>query len=163
MSGSGLPTDLSQIRIKNGQVVIKSLAGPAGELLDIMEDPDDPRFLRAVRGVDDLIIKTDDAMLSPHLLRLRKLAKSDSPAARAVAVKALGTSRNLEFAPTLIYALDDSSPLVVRSARDALRFVSRKFGGFGLSLDADRAKKAEAIEKWKQWYRSVRPDADFDD
>lgn len=169
LSGSGLPADLTSIRVKDGAIVVKPLAGPAGELLDIIEKPDDPRFLEAVEGFGELIVKADDVMLSPHLVRLKKMAKSDSPEARAAAVAALGKSRVLEYAPTLIYALADEDEGVARAAWEALKFVSRRFDGFGLSPgfkgnDRERAlARAKAIERWKQWYQTVQPDAEFDD
>jgi hypothetical protein len=169
LSGSGLPTDLTSIRLKDGQIAVKALAGPAGELLEVMEKPDDPNFLAAVEGMGELVIKADDLMLSPHLVKLNKLAKSDSAEARAIAVAALGKSRNLEYVPTLIYALGDEDARVMKAAWDGLRFVSRRFDSFGMSPDfkgtaqEQAAAKAKAIERWKEWYRSVRPDADFEE
>jgi hypothetical protein len=169
LSGSGLPPDLTNIRIKDGQVVVKPLAGPAGEMLDIMEKPDDPHFLAAVEAFGELVVKADDIMLSPHLVRLRKLARSDSPEARAKAVAALGKSRDLDSVPTLIFALRDDDASVVRAAWDGLRFVSRRFDTFGLSAEFhgnDRERelaRAKAIERWQQWYKTVLPDAEFEE
>jgi hypothetical protein len=169
LSGSGLPSDLSNIRIKDGKIAVKALAGPAGDLLEIMEKPDDPRFLEAIEGFGELVIKADDIMLSPHLVRLKKLAKSGSAEARAGAVIALGKSRDLDYVPTLIYALEDEDERVMKAAWDGLKFVSRRFDSFGLSSDfkGDEKErslaKAKAIERWKEWYRTVRPDANFDE
>jgi hypothetical protein len=170
LSGSGLPTDLSNIRVKDGQIVAKPLAGPAGEMLEIMEKPDDPQFLAAVERMQDLVVKADDIMLSPHLVRLRKMAKNPSPEARAVALTALGKGRNLDDVPTLIYALRDEDQRVLRAAWEGLKFVSRRFDSFGLSTnfpgDDDKqraAAKEKAIQRWQVWYRSVRPDAEFDE
>ncbi|MCI0462102.1 MAG: HEAT repeat domain-containing protein [Gemmataceae bacterium] len=170
LSGSGLPTDLSNIRVKDGQVVVKPLAGPAGELLEIIEKPDDPKFLEAVEGMREWVVKADDIMLSPHLVRLRKMAKSSSPEARAAAVALIGKSRDLDSVPTLLYALRDEDEGVMRAAWEALRFVSRRFDSFGLSpkfkgeTPRERAAaKERAIERWKTWYRSVRPDAELEE
>ncbi len=170
LSGSGLPTDLSNIRVKDGQLVVKPLAGPAGELLEIIEKPDDPKFLEAVEGMKDLVVQPDDIMLSSHLVRLRKMAKNPSPEARAAAVTILGKSRDLDSVPTLLYALRDEDGQVVRAAWDALKFVSRRFDSFGLSPNFKgenprerAAAKERAIERWQAWYRSVRPDAELDE
>ncbi len=170
LSGSGLPTDLSNIRVKDGQVVAKPLAGPAGDMLEIMDKPDDPRFLEAVEAMKDLVVKADDIMLSPHLVQLRKLAKSPSAEARATAVTLLGKGRNLDDVPTLIFALRDEDQRVMRAAWEGLKFVSRRFDSFGLSPnfpgDDDRqraAAKQKAIQRWQAWYRSVRPDTEFDE
>ena len=48
-----------------------------------------------------------------------------------------------------------------RKARDALRLLSRKVDGFGLPDDPTDGAKLEAIEKWKQWYLAIRPNAQF--
>ena len=66
----------------------------------------------------------------------------------------------LDYVPTLIYALTDPDRRVVREARDGLRFVSRRFKGFGLddNFDDDR-QRDQAVDRWKTWYRTVRPDA----
>jgi hypothetical protein len=169
-SGSGLPTDLTNVRIKDGQIVAKPLAGPAGELLEIMEKPDDPRFLAAIEGMQELVVKADDIMLSPHLVRLRKMAKNASPEARAAAVALLGQSRDLDYVPTLIFALRDEDQRVIRAAWEALKFVSRRSDAFGMSPnfpgDDDQQRttaKEKAIERWQAWYRSVRPDAEFEE
>jgi hypothetical protein len=167
LSGSGLPADLTNIRLQGGQVVVKPLAGPAGDLIELMEKPDDPRFLAAVEGFGELVVKADDLMLSPHLVRIRKLARSGSPDARAKAVAALGKGRNLDDVPTLIFALRDDDERVMRAAWDALRFVSRRIDSFGMSPelkgDNRETELAKAVERWQQWYRTVRPDAEFEE
>jgi hypothetical protein len=167
LSGAGLPTDLSNIRVKDGKIVAKAMSGPAAELLEILENPSDPKFEAAREAMEEkLAIQPDDVMLPSHLVRLKKLAKSDKPEARAVAVTILGKSRDLANVPTLIYALNDEDPLVVTAAQEALRHVSRKFDGYpfvpGAKDTKDVDKKNKAIEQWKAWYRSVRPDAEFD-
>jgi len=170
LSGSGLPTDLSNVRLKDGRIAVKPLAGPAGDMLEIMEKPDDPRFLEAVEGLKELVVKADDIMLSPHLVRLNKMAKNPSPEARAAAITLLGKSRDLDYVPTLIFALRDQDDRVVAAAWEALRFVSRRFDSFGMSPDfkgedekARAQAREKAIERWKEWYRTVRPDAEFED
>ena len=75
--------------------------------------------------------------------------------------KALYNTRDLDNVPTLIYALGDPDPRIVQKSRDALRLLSRKVDGFGLPEEPTEGAKLEAIEKWKQWYLAIRPNAQF--
>src|SRR5690606_19259811 len=91
--------------------------------------------------------------------RLRQLVRSGDPIPRLLAVRALGRTSNLDNVPTLIYAMTLEDRRTVLEARDALRFVSRRFEGFGLSDNYDERQKFDCIDKWKRWYKSIRPDA----
>jgi hypothetical protein len=75
----------------------------------------------------------------------------------------LAKARDFDDAPTLIYALTDPDPDVVREARDGLRRISRKLDGFGMPEKPNETELRQAIDQWKRWYRAVRPDAEFDD
>lgn len=150
-------------RLENGRFEPKPLAGPAEELLAVMEDPSSPQYLRAVAGFEDKVLAADETTIDKMTLRLRELAGSERPEARLAAVMALGRSRDLDNVPTLIYALSDPDLRVVGEARDSLRFISRKFDGFGYEpKPGDTAARRTAIEQWKNWFRSIRPDAQFD-
>jgi len=91
--------------------------------------------------------------------RLQQVAKSGTPKARALAVRAIARLRNMDYVPTLLYAMTDPDRRVVREARDGLRFVSRRFGGFGLSDNFDDAEQYNVLDQWKAWYRRLRPNA----
>jgi len=77
------------------------------------------------------------------------------------AVRALAKTRNFDNVPTLIYALTDPDRQVMCEARDALRRLSRRPGGFGLPDRPSESGRLAAIKAWKQWYLAVRPDAEF--
>ena len=64
--------------------------------------------------------------------------------------------------PTLIYALTDPDPKIVLEARDGLQFVSRRFDGFGPPNHFTEDQRFEAVDAWKRWYRTLRPDAMLD-
>jgi hypothetical protein len=170
VGGRGLPTDTANVEMRMGNVVRKPLAGPASQLLSVMEDPSNPEFLAAIEGLTEVKLDPDDAQLPQHLVRLRKLAGGSSPQARAAALRVLGRTRDLNNVPLLIFALNDPELGVVQAARDALRFTSRRFESFGPEIpegtyevekfEKDRRK---AIAEWKAWYLSVRPDHQFDD
>ena len=82
---------------------------------------------------------------------------------RRLAVRALGRTGNLDYVPTLIYALTDPDRDVVLEARGALQFVSRRFDGFGPPDDYTDQQRYDAAENWKAWYRSLRPGASIDE
>jgi hypothetical protein len=66
--------------------------------------------------------------------------------------------RRLEYVPALLYAMTDPDNRVVREARDGLRFISRRFDGYGLKDNFTDRERYDAVDMWKQWYRSVQPE-----
>jgi hypothetical protein len=170
VGGRGLPTDANDIQLRMGNVVRKPLAGPAAQLLSVMEDPSNPDFLAAAEGLAEVKLEPDDAQLPQQLVRLRKLAGGSSPEARIIALRLLAKTRDLDQVPLMIFSLNDPDLGVVREARDALRFVSRTFAAFGpeipegtYEVTAFEAQRRKAIEQWKAWYLSVRPEHTFAD
>jgi HEAT repeat protein len=81
---------------------------------------------------------------------------------RLLAVSALARAGQLDQVPTLIYALTDPDKRIVQQARDGLRFTSRRFKGFDLADDFTTKEQYEVVEKWKDWYRALRPEAVFE-
>jgi hypothetical protein len=170
VGGRGLPSDTSNVTMRLGNVMRKPLTGPADQLLSMMENSDDPNFMAAVEGFAEKTLEPDDAQLPEHVVRLRKLAGGQSPAARMVALRALARTRDLDHVPLLIYALRDSDWGVVKEARDGLRFISRKFDAFGPEIPSEDSKPEEieagrrkAIQAWQAWYRSIRPEYVFEE
>ena len=76
-------------------------------------------------------------------------------------MRALAQARDLENVPILIYALGDPDWRVAKEAQDGLRRVSRRLDGFGLPDGPTVAQRASAQQSWKQWYLSIRPEAEF--
>jgi len=91
----------------------------------------------------------------------RILRTGESYKARLVAARTLGRQGKLDNVPILIFALTDPDPRVMREARDALRLISRKLDGFGLSENPTNGQVRSVVSQWKSWYKSVRPDAVF--
>ena len=160
--GRGLPKDISNARVRRGKVVSEPLGGKAEDVLAILEDPDNPKYEALVDNPGAITLSSDAANQGSEIERFRRiLQSSDQALARRLAVKALSQRRDLENVPTLIYALTDGDRIVAVGARDALRLVSRKFDGFGMSDNPSKRDKIAATVKWKEWYRSIRPDAEF--
>ncbi|QDS99497.1 hypothetical protein [Adhaeretor mobilis] len=162
IGGRGLPTDLSKASFsKSGKLVVKQKPTAVDDLLGMLNNDEDGSALDALIDNPAALVVTD---ISPkESRRLEQVIHSGPPPARLLAVRALSRLRSLDYAPTLIYALTDPDPRIAREARTGLRSVSRKFEGFGMpdnfTEKDDQAKKFEAIDKWKNWYTTVRPDA----
>ena len=84
------------------------------------------------------------------------------PEVRLLAVRALGRTGNLDYVPSLLYALTDPDRRVVLEARDGLRFINRSFQGYGPPDDFNEQQRFDAIDAWKNWYKSLRPSAVLD-
>jgi len=107
-----------------------------------------------------LDLSTDPATRANQLVRLRRLIMSGTYQARLTAVRTIGRDRDIDNIPVLIYALSDPDYRVVKGAQNGLRYISRRVDGLGLKITDKRPTKpqyAAAQDKWKSWYRSVRP------
>ena len=78
---------------------------------------------------------------------------------RRLAIRALAAQRKLDNVPTFIAGLSADDTSVIRESRDALRLVSRKFGGFSLPNNPTDKQLNDATEAWKKWYLEIRPGA----
>ncbi len=158
--GRGLPKSTADVAVgEDGQIVKTPFQGQAESLLSILESAVDDEQLLA----HDIVITLSDdpQQRERELERLRRLVMAEEYAVRMAALRALYNTRSLDNVPTFIYALADPDPRIVQKADDALRLLSRKVSGFGLPEDPTEGAKLEVIEKWKQWYLSLRPDAQF--
>jgi len=156
VGGRGLPRDLSKVKLSGGKLVVQQNPTELDQLIDMLGDSDS--------GALDSLIDQPAALQvgqagPQEARRLQQAVRTGGAEARLLAVRALARIRDLDYAPTLIFALTDPDRRVVREARDALRSVSRNFEGFGPPDNFDDGQRNEAVERWKNWYRSVRPDA----
>ncbi len=162
--GRGLPSNVQEVQLRGARIVGKLRGLGAEEMLRVLEQPADPAYVGLTANPDELVSglqAVDKSARSELVARLRALAAAGSPEARSAAVHALGRLRDMESVTTLIYALDDPDPRVVRDADAALVLVSRRFAGERLPDSPSRAARQAAIDRWKQWFLAVRPDAEF--
>jgi hypothetical protein len=156
VGGRGLPRDLSKVRLQGGRLVVQQNPTELDQLLEMMEGGENAD-LDALVGNPAALEVTE---VTPEAARrLQQIVRSGSPESRLLAVRALSRARQLDYAPTLIYALTDPDNQVVREARDGLRRVSRNFEGLGPPDNFDDQQRRQAITAWKKWYATVRPDA----
>jgi hypothetical protein len=162
VGGRGLPKYTDMVQVRDGQVVAVPQLETAERLLEALEKGGEALDASALEPLADLPPEQAKAVVSKYAKTLRDMAGSDSPQARAAALRTLARAGGIDQAPLLIYALNDSDPAVVREARDGLRRISRKLDGFGLPDEYTSEQLRDEIEHWKAWYKAIRPDADFE-
>ena len=156
VGGRGLPRDLSKVKLRGGKLVVADKPTELDQLLELFDETN----AGALDELADQPAALAVADAGPEQARrLQQVARSGPPKARLLAVRALAKLRNMDYAPTLIFALTDPDKRVVREARDGLRSVSRIFEGFGPPDNFDDRQQEEAVARWKKWYATVRPDA----
>ena len=156
IGGRGLSANLSRMKMRRGRLVTEEQPTEIDKFLGMLDGDASANLEALVNDPTALQVNNVDP---EQARRLQQLVKSGAPAGRILAVRALSKMRSLDYAPTMIYALTDPDQRVVREARDGLRFVSRRFGGFGLPDNFTDNQRYTAIEHWKTWYRRVRPSA----
>lgn len=157
IGGKGLPKNLANLKMVDGQVVTPQMVRDVDDLLELLAQADDKEF-DATQLPGGLTLDEDLTRRTSQLARLRELVSDPDFQKRLAAVKTLGKSHDLDNVPALIYALSDPDLRVVREARDGLRLISRRFHGFGLPPDPTPEQRGAAQRKWQDWYLSIRPD-----
>jgi len=110
-------------------------------------------------GLMERVDEQGAAAIADHLDKLKKLATDrSSPMRRRAALWLMSRSDDLYFVPMLIDALADRNAKVYRTAREGLRQMSRRAGGYGLGDKPTPEQVEEAQAKWRAWYEKVRPD-----
>ena len=176
--GRGLPTDMSNVDTKGGQIKAKPVETPLDRLLADLENPQSKNVEAAQASLVEAVQVGSREQLLGQKDLLLKLAKDSRAEVRRTAFWALGRCNDLRVAPLLIKGLLDADFDVSEEARNALCILSRRPRGFGLleeALDklpetaspAERDAVAEKwrredAERWKEWYQKVRPYAERD-
>lgn len=158
--GRGLPADLAEAELRDGKVI------------NVKDVPETDRFLELLKSDDGSLDELVDADISFDqnltgtereiaLQAVRGKLRQGSYAARLMAIRAIRDTKDFDSVPYLIFALSDPDPRISIEAREALRFISRKIDGFQMPINPTPPERELAIKKWKDWYRSLRPDARF--
>lgn len=167
IGGRGMPKT-GEVRLRRGQVAAKPGTAPLAELLQKLtpahaDQVSSEDAAQALEALQDLAETGAAAIIDEHAEVLRELASSESPQeTRLAAARALGRSRNLDYAPVLIACLEDGELDLLMAARDGLVGISRRADAFGFDVRSSRSGRKDAIDKWKAWYRALRPDAELD-
>ena len=162
VGGRGLPQNIAQATVRRGRLIADETSKSVDELVRILEDPTHPQHEELLKDASGLR-RVDIGDVSPDdVPRLTRLIRGGEPLVRLVSVQALAARDHLDDVPVLIYALSDPDRRVVLAARDALRRISRRIEGFGLGDAYTDRQRHDAIQKWKAWYLTVRPDGVLD-
>jgi len=156
VGGRGLSANLARMKLRGGRLVTERTPTEVDDMLAKLEESDSgamDALLTNSLAIDVKNVGPEEAE------RLKQLVKNGNPEARLLAVEALSKLRDLDHVPALLYALTDPDQRVVRTARDGLKFVSRRFEGFGPPDNFTETERFDALERWKNWYRGVRPHA----
>lgn len=159
--GFGLPGDTTNITVNGTQIKGETVAGAVDDLLDMLEG-DEGDALEGKSLPEDMELPTEPKARRATVDRLERLVRgSNSWQARRVAARLLAQSDEMKVVPSLIFALDDPDTAVRTFARDGLRFISRKFEGFGMEIsrgdkqDYGELRKAQRL--WRKWYLTMDP------
>ncbi len=160
--GRGLPKSVARVRVKQGKIAAEPSGQSIADVLAVLEDPNHPDYDYVTEFHEDLTLSDEPVTRERQVARLRRLVLAGSYKARASAVRALSRRRNLDDVPYLIFALGDPDGDVQHEADRGLRLISRRLDGVGIPVpEGDSQALAARVEAWKQWYLSIRPDAEF--
>ncbi|QDU28192.1 Prenyltransferase and squalene oxidase repeat protein [Anatilimnocola aggregata] len=164
VSGRGLPGNSQEVAIRSGRIVQTKVNVTITQLVDILHAPEHKAF-GTVSGDLELLRERltplTAAEQATHLARLRTLALTGGAESRLAAVKVLGLVRDLHGAESLIAALDDLDWRIVVAADHSLRQIGRIVSPSTLGDKPNKVARADAIQSWKLWLLSIRPDAEF--
>lgn len=164
VAGRGLPANNQEVAIRSGRIVQTKVNVTAAQLVEILHLPEHRAFA-TVNGDLELLRERLAALTpaeqAPLLARLRGLVVSGVADARLSAVKVLGQVRDLSAAEVLIAALDDPDWRVVLAADESLRSLGRIVSPSTLTEKPNKVTRAEAVQTWKRWLLTIRPDAEF--
>ena len=157
IGGQGFSDNVESSKLVNGMAEGPKSQQAMEDLLKMLEDEDaDANGGRSIP--EALTLKTEPTERATQLDRLERLLRgSRSWQARRVAAKTLGKSDEMRVVPAMIFALTDPDSMVKKFARDGLRFISRKFEGFGMPDDPSDVDVSAAQDKWREWYRTMHP------
>jgi hypothetical protein len=161
MGGQGLPS-AAQVRVRDGQVVVRPLDAPLSDVLKVLEDRAHPEYARATEALADAARRRSAEELSAHAEPLLRLAVHGERPLRLLAITCLSRTRQIDHVPRLIHMLSDADEEIACAAAEALAELSRKYDTLGFSRQATPRERDVAVNQWKAWFRGIRPEVDFD-
>ncbi len=178
--GRGLPDDLSQVEVDQGDVTARQPTGPLDQLLKDLSRTGGEDLFQVQEKIIEKIQLGDRSELIGQTDQLVKLLDYPDPQIRRIAMWAIGRSDDLKLVKHAIQAiLEDPDTDVLIEAHAALCWFSRRPDGFGLpdnpvadlSPDVSDVDRHAAIDKWRrqavkawgQWYLRICPYAERDD
>lgn len=162
LGGRGLPKNTKGAEVVDGKVVARKSLGPAEQLIAQLDKWEDKDFSEKLPQLEALPSDKVESLDKGAMEKIRKLVANEKPEARIVAVRLLGATRNLDNVEVLLYALTDPDPSVVIAANEALSRIRRSPDAVILPNNFTPEDRRLAIDKWKAWYLSIRPDVELE-
>ena len=163
--GRGLPSSTDDVRIEDGVVVSLSEIGSAEQLLERlgdMQNTDEEMLLQLA----ELPAEDVENLLKQNKAKIKKMVGHETAAQRFAAVNLLGKSGDISNVPALVYALTDPDSEVAEAAQKALLRLARQPKPEPLPEPDDpdfERHMTLRINRWKDWYRTIDPDALFEE
>ena len=156
VTGKGIPLGFRDAVLAEDGAVIAPNAGQSIEgALALIGATDEP-----TQDLDWSQFLQTRELAPAQLNRVQEQVRDAKYEVRLAAVRVLST-QGLDGVPDLIHALSDPDDRITIQARNGLRRISRKLGGFGLPRDPSTEQKRLAQRNWRHWLQSVRPDVAF--
>jgi hypothetical protein len=159
------PGNLEDLLNEVKQVRFKPVRGPNGQLIDIVLSRESDLGDEWLEGDCVFLVPTKFSAEDRHDILRRLLDKgylAKDTVVIKTALRGLALTGDYRVVPRLIDAMYyDESPDVQRTARQSLCLISRRFEP-KYTGTTDEEWQAE-IDKWKAWYRKVRPQAEVED
>jgi hypothetical protein len=163
VAGMYLPKDIRNIQQgANGKIVDQKVAVPTEQILELINSGEKEEVTRLAEEREVLVLSANKTERQSQLEQLRKFVGAGDYHVRMLAVTSLSKVRDLDNVPKLIFALTDPDSRVALQADRGLRFISRKVNGVGLpEFEPTKGQIKAAETAWKDWYLSIRPNAEL--
>lgn len=159
IGGYGLPKNTASIKRVGDKIVSEETASVEG-LLEMMEKTGTENVEVGLLP-ENLTLSKNPSERKAQVTRLSRLLRSEDWKSRRIAAKLLGRCEDINQVPELIYALTDGDPLVPMIAEESLRLLTRKLTIRHLDAEPKPEQQRVAMEYWRKWYVSMRPDYVF--
>ncbi len=156
VGGRGIPAT-DKVRVRDGKLVVAPVEAPLQRVLQILLSGRLAGRASAVEALADASVGSDAEELRKHGAELEQLAAGDDVDVARLAIVALRRAEAVGAVPLLIALVEEGEPELMDAAADALAHLTRTGDRHGLTTESDAAERRNAAEKWRQWYRQVRP------
>jgi hypothetical protein len=125
----------------------ETLPDNLGRRVDQLSSSDPGRRWEAV----DELVRSGDKRVLPYLVPVLKDA---DPYVRKLCVEGFGKLGEVSFAPALIDVLEDDAAIVREAAyRELVKLSGKKFP---YDADASETRRKRAIDKWREWAKTIK-------
>ncbi len=148
----------SELRVRDGKLVVAPLKAPLKRVLEIVLAGKGVDYAAAVEALADAASKAEPAVLRQFVDQLVQLVHSDDSEVARLAVRALRRGEDLDAVPVLIELIEQGKPELAQAAFEALVAMARYSPAPVVTADSDTETRRAAARQWRKWYGQIRPD-----